>query len=424
MRFAEEKREIIENNPKMNEEETKTAITTDFVNLLGWEIPQDGNMEYQFGDHNTNIVDYAFFHNGTSKLFVEVKSQGTTLQEKHQNQIKEYLVLDNVDLGILTNGEVYELYRRFVNDKGNVETQRIDRISLSEFSDYAALIKVFSKSQVTDETYVEQLKRIIELQRAQEALEENNEQISADIVEIVTDTVGSIAQQPAKNHIAEFLDSVGEELADITPTGPPDDDNDPYDVIEEETGVEFRNDEVHFTDDVSARDHLRDIVQVLFGYGQPTFDDLPIPAGPTRYILNTEPTNREGEEMANGEEVVDGVYVELNASKNTLKQFTEAIVETADAGHVLQESISTAEASVSTGNNGIRVEMLDGDIVVNGDTGDPLFPVKDWNTISGQDSATVGVYPSDFGRGLPIIVKHNAWGFINIASEPEFSVST
>jgi hypothetical protein len=50
----------------------------------------------------------SLFLTGTSKLFVEAKSQGTSLQEKHQNQLKEYLLLDNVDLGILTNGQVFE----------------------------------------------------------------------------------------------------------------------------------------------------------------------------------------------------------------------------------------------------------------------------------------------------------------------------
>ncbi len=419
-RFAEAKKDIIENNPNMNEEETKTAIITDFVNLLGWEIPQDGNMEYQFGDHNTNVVDYAFLPAGTSKLFVEAKPQGTALQEKHQNQLKEYLLLDNVDLGILTNGEVYELYRRFVNEDGDVETQLIDRITLSEFPEYAALINIFSKSQVTDETYVERLKRINNIRRAQEALEENHEQISNDIVNLVTDSVGEIAEQPTKDSIAEFLDSVDERLAEMTPTGPPDGDTDPYDVIEQETGVEFRNGDVHFVADVSARDHLRDVIQVLFGNGHLTVDDLPIPAGPTRHILNSEPTNREGEEMANGEEVVDGVFAELNASKETLKQFTETIVATADDARDLQDSISTTEDPVNTGSREVSIEMLDGDTVVDGETGDPLFPVTDWNSISGEDSTKVGVYASDFDRGLPFIAEHNAWGFVNIASEPEY----
>lgn len=207
-------------------------------------------MEYQFGDHNTNVVDYAFLPTGTSKLFVEAKSQGTTLQEKHQNQLKEYLLLDNVDLGILTNGEVYELYRRFVNDDGDVETQLIDGITVSEFPEYAALINIFSKSQVTDETYVERLKRINNIRRAQEALKENHEQISNDIVNLVTDSVGKVAEQPTKDSIAEFLDSVDEGLAEMTPTGPPDGDTDPHDVIEQETGVEFRNGDIHFAADV------------------------------------------------------------------------------------------------------------------------------------------------------------------------------
>lgn len=418
-RFAETKREIVENNPNMNEAETKNAIITDFVNLLGWEIPRDGNMEYEFGNHNTNIVDYAFRPTGTSKLFVEAKSRGTSLQGKPQDQLREYLLLDNVDLGILTNGEVYELYRRFVNDDGDVQTQLIDRIALSELPKHAALINIFSKSRVTDETYIETLERMDDLRQAQEAIEENRDQISEKIVERITDSVGDIAEQPAKDNVIEYLNAVDDGLAEMMPTAIPDNDDNLYDVLKQETGVKLRDGEVQFAADASARDHLRDVIQVLFGHGYLTADDLPIPAGPTRYILNTEPTDREGEEMTSGEEVVDEVYVELNASTDTLKQFTKTIIETADDTHE-QDSSSTEEDPVNTESSEVSLEMLDGDIVVDGKTGDPLFPVTDRNSIPGEDSADIGIYASDFDRGLPFIAEHDAWGFINIATEPEY----
>lgn len=102
--FAEEKAEILEQNPDLNEEEVKAAVVTDFIQLLGWQIPIDGRMEYQFGEHNTNVVDYALLDEGTSKVFIEAKSPGKSLKN-HRSQITEYLALDNVELGIFTNGD-------------------------------------------------------------------------------------------------------------------------------------------------------------------------------------------------------------------------------------------------------------------------------------------------------------------------------
>lgn len=415
-RFAEAKQAIIANNPGMNEEETKTAIITDFVNLLGWEIPRDGGMEYQFGDYNNNIVDYAFLPTATPKLFIEAKSQQKAIQEKHQNQLKEYLMLDNVDLGILTNGEVYEFYRRFVSDTGDVEIELIERITLSRFSESVALINIFSKSQVVDETYIERLERMLNIQRAQEAIQENHSQISNKIVDIVTDSAGRVAKQPTEDNISKFLDSVDDGLAEMAPTGRPVDEDGLYNTVEEEAGIRCGEENIHFTADKSARDHVRNLVEVLFGHGYLTLGDLPIEAGPTRYMLNTESTDRKGKEMADGEEVVDGVYVELNASKETLKQYTDKIIEIASDDRDSRD-ISTKK-SIATSD--FSIDIRHDTTLVNNQTGDPLFPVKSCESMPLENSATVGVYPSDFDRGLPFLSKHNAWGFINIASNPDY----
>lgn len=349
--FSQTKQKILDENPHMNEEETKTAIITDFVNLLGWEIPTDGNMEYHFGNHNRNIVDYAFFHNGTSKLFVEAKSVGTSLEEKNRDQIKEYLLLDNVDLGILTNGEEYELYRRFVNADGDVKTQRIETIMLSEFPSYTVLFNIFSKTQVTDETYKEHLERIREIQTARETLRNDRERLSNDLVNVVTESTGGIAEQPAKNHVVEFLESVSSELAEMTQLGGTKEEDDPQEVVERNTDVRFEHGEVQLKEEVSARDQLRGVIQVLFGRGLLTVDDLPIAAGPTRYILNTEPTNRDGKPMTHSEEIVDGVFAELNASRDSIKQFIQTIIDSVNPKSSTQETtpvVNGGTAAVDT----------------------------------------------------------------------------
>jgi predicted type IV restriction endonuclease len=425
--FAESKQETLTNNPQLNEEETKTAVINDFVELLGWQIPRDGRMEYQFGGHNTNVADYAFFHNGTSKLFIEAKAPSAGLTDGHRDQIREYLVLDNADLGVLTNGEVYELYRRHITDDGEVRRQRVDAITLEEFPDKAVLLNTLTKTQVTSGTYAERLERYFELQEAQQRLNNNQENIAGDIVETVTAAVGSIAEQPARTRVIEYLNAVQGELAEMSPGEPQK--RTPRELLATETPIVFENGETVFAGEASARDHFRAAVQTLFRYGHLTTEDVPITAGSKRYILNTEPVDRDGEQMADGEEVVEGVFAELNAGTAQLERFVTALlqttgtppVETSDQTDGDSATDSTGETTeTATETTDLEIAMPDNEVLVNTETEEPLFPLITRETLSGEPSAKIGIYASDFDRGLPFIAQHESWGFINIASEPEY----
>lgn len=425
--FAESKQQTLTNNPQLNEEETKTAVINDFVELLGWKIPRDGRMEYQFGGHNTNVADYAFFHNGTSKLFIEAKAPSAGLTDDHRDQIREYLVLDNADLGVLTNGEVYELYRRYITDDGDVRKQRVDAVSLEDFPDKAVLLNTLTKTQVTSGTYTERLERYFELQEAQRRLNTNQENIAGELVETVTETVGSIAEQPARTHVIEYLNSVQAELADRSPNQP--EQRPPREVLETETPIVIESGKTVFAGEVSARDHFRAVVQTLFRYGHLTTEALPITAGSKRYILNTEPVDRDGEQMADGEEIVEGVYAELNAGTAQLERFVTALLE--ETGSPTTEISDQTDGETPTGSTGetaetatestaLEIAMSDDEVLIETDTGEPLFPVITRDALSGEPSTKIGVYASDFDRGLPFIAEHESWGFIKIASEPDY----
>jgi hypothetical protein len=425
--FAESKQETLTNNPQLNEEETKTAVLNGFVELLGWQIPRDGRMEYQFGGHNTNVADYAFFHNGTSKLFIEAKAPSAGITDSHRDQIREYLVLDNADLGVLTNGEVYELYRRYITDDSDVRKQRVDAVTLEEFPEKAVLLNTLTKTQVTSGTYAERLERYFELQEAQRRLNTNQENIAGALVETVTEAVGSIAEQPARTHVIEYLDSVQEELADRSPNQP--ERRTPREVLETETPMEFEDGETVFAGEASARDHFRAAVQTLFRYGHLTTEDVPITAGSKRYILNTEPVDRDGEQMTDGEEIVEGVFAELNAGTAQLERFVTALLQETGSSPTETSDQTTEDSPIgSTGEitateteaTELEIAMSDDEVLVDAEAEEPLFPVMSRETLSGEPSTKIGVYASDFNRGLPFIAQHESWGFINIASEPEY----
>lgn len=296
--FVKDKSEILEQNPDLNEEEIKAAVLTDFIRLLGWQIPIDGRMEYQFGEHNTNVVDYALLDEGISKVFVEAKSPGTSL-DGHRGQITEYLALDNVELGVLTNGQVYEIYRTHISNGEQVERQQVARIELSDFLDHLDVLNSLTKEEVTSGSYRERLQRVVDLNNARDALNENRQELARNIVTVVTDSIGSIAQEAARDNVSDYLDNIDQELRS--------------------------------TDDTESK----------------TLDP-------------------------------------------------EAELERSE-----------------------QMEMRD-TVIIDSLRDEPLFPITDLSEIPGNDESQVGVYPCDFERGIPFIYEHDAWGFINIASQPEY----
>lgn len=296
--FVEEKVEILRQNPDLNEEEIKAAVITDFIRLLGWQIPTDGRMEYQFGEHNTNVVDYALLDDGISKVFVEAKSPGISL-ENHRSQITEYLALDNVELGVLTNGEVYEIYRTHISEGDQVERQQVAQIELPDFPDRLDVLNSLTKEEVTTGSYKEKLQRVVDLDNARTTLDEHRQELARDIVSVVTDSVGSIAQEPARDYIAGYLDNIRKEL---------------------------------------------------------------------RSTADTEPV-------------------------------------------ALDQEIGSERAA--------EIEMRD-NVIIDSLRDEPLFSITELSEILGDDEARVGVYPCDFERGLSFIHEHEAWGFIKIASQPDY----
>lgn len=222
--FVEQKSRILEENPDLNEEEVKAAVLNDFIGLLGWEIPRDGRMEYQFGEHNRNVVDYAFFLEGSSKLFIEAKSPGTPL-ENHRGQITEYLALDSVDLGVLTDGRTYEIYRTHIDEEGTVARQQVASLKLDEFPDKLSILQSLTKEEVTSGSYRDHFQHVVDLREARNALGTHRSDLAADIVNLVTDTIGPIAQESAREYVSEYLDNIERGLGSATSSGESTDSN-------------------------------------------------------------------------------------------------------------------------------------------------------------------------------------------------------
>lgn len=129
-----------------NEENTKQALINPFLLLLGYNVHDPNEVEFEFNASfsykNSDKVDYAIKSKGKPLFFVEAKKVTEDLAN-HYAQLEYYLSTNSdVEIGILTNGIVYKFFAYFEKlktmdkepffefDFENMEDEKIDILSL------------------------------------------------------------------------------------------------------------------------------------------------------------------------------------------------------------------------------------------------------------------------------------------------------
>lgn len=104
----------------INEEMTKQALIIPFIQLLGYDVfnPLEVRPEYiaDFGKKKGEKVDYALFKDNEPIVFIEAKSVNENLSN-HDAQLSRYFnAVQEVKLGILTNGIIYKFFTDLTAD--------------------------------------------------------------------------------------------------------------------------------------------------------------------------------------------------------------------------------------------------------------------------------------------------------------------
>lgn len=102
-----------------------------------------------------------------------------------------------------------------------------------------------------------------------------------------------------------------------------------WDEVAATLGIEYRRGEVRLNDEKSAAQNYRDFVRFLAERDYLTSEDLPLalPSATNRFIVNNEPYHQDGSEMRREEEVVEGVYIDVNASADTIRRHIKTLAE-------------------------------------------------------------------------------------------------
>lgn len=324
--YVESAQSVIEKSPQMGEATTKAAILRDFIELLNWEIPTNTELEYSvkaFG--KTYKVDYALLLEGRPAAFLEAKGLDTSLTDTHREQLSEYLRSDDVNWGILTNGEEYEFYQRRVIDS-KVVVEAVEQVGLKDLPKKNNIIEAYRTETIRDEESQAIIEHIRELRESWEILIGEKEELAAATVEMLTDSVSEAIKPNAQSQAKEMIDRI---IADVeseikTETTDPSEGLKLGSDNSENPTTQSRSYSVELTEDGSIIEKFEETIQSELISSVVTYliqnhelisaiEPLPYVPGNKRAIIDDKPSYNE-REMAQPREVGQGYYLEVNLS--------------------------------------------------------------------------------------------------------------
>ena len=134
------------------EETTKTALILPFLKeVMGYDTadPSEVKAEYtaDIGAKKGEKIDLAILNSGSEIMLIECKTLGTQLDKKHISQLYRYFNITDSELGILTNGLIYQFYTDSIKP-GKMDKSPFLEIDLLDLSEKDILeLKKFSKDQ-------------------------------------------------------------------------------------------------------------------------------------------------------------------------------------------------------------------------------------------------------------------------------------
>jgi hypothetical protein len=214
--YVTRSKSVLNSSPQMDEANTKAAVLHDFLELLGWKIPVNTQLEYSveaFGQ--TYKVDYALVLEETPVAFLEAKGADTTLTGDHDEQLSSYMMNKNVNYGILSNGKQYRFFQRRV-DASNVNVQKVGDISLENLPNRLSVLKAYEQGAIESGESGKILGRINELRESRQVLKQNKEELAGDLAGLlsnqVSETVSSLAESQSKELIDRLVADIESEI--------------------------------------------------------------------------------------------------------------------------------------------------------------------------------------------------------------------
>lgn len=160
-----------------NEQETRHVIIDPLLEHLGWDkIDVRQEHPVQIGS-TTKYIDSLLCIDATNYAILEAKALSTTLTEQHVQQLRSYMLVEWVPIGVLTNGLEYQLYYLETSEDGQPTATPVLSETLDTFPN-STLETLLTKENITSGATHEQIEQLVQSDTVETWLRNNTEKVA------------------------------------------------------------------------------------------------------------------------------------------------------------------------------------------------------------------------------------------------------
>ena len=315
-----------------SEESVRYQIINPILRGLGWDSENPDEV-YPNKSTEEGVPDYTLLKEGREVLFIEAKKLSADV-DQNIPQLAKYCFSKGMAYGTLTNGATWILFRAFQEE--TTMTERIVLRADIENDDPTAIIR---KLSTISKENIKNIERLIKKQEIldeiwQSLFDEPKEMIKglAPIFEkLIREGYSDYAFEPS-----EIEDFMGERINELIlspdtgdgPTPPP------INHPNHPTKIRINGD----TYDIQhSNEILVKTAEWLIRKGKLKRSSCPIPSGPKRYIINSEPKHRYGNDFSSPKNLTNGTYIEVNYNAASCINIARRLLEKFDyRGDILE----------------------------------------------------------------------------------------
>ncbi|WP_436901286.1 type I restriction enzyme HsdR N-terminal domain-containing protein [Halovenus halobia] len=225
--YVQRCQQLIESSPQMDEENTKVKLIQPFLELLGWDLySTEVALEYTIPmASGSTHVDYALLVGDSPVIFVEAKPVRSTLTETEVQQLRSYMRQElDVDWGILTNGEAFEVLTKN-HDRNGGEEVSVVQFDLDDLAENPEVLELLTKESIRSGKSDEVAEQVAQTNRAIRHLQQNEDSVTESVTEAVENEVGdlTIDLEEQSREFVQNLVSVLREQRHFVSEEPPED---------------------------------------------------------------------------------------------------------------------------------------------------------------------------------------------------------
>jgi hypothetical protein len=350
--YVQRCQQLIESSPQMDEENTKVKLVQPFLELLGWDLySTEVALEYTIPmASGSTHVDYALLVGDSPVVFVEAKPVRATLTDDEVRQLRSYMRQElDVDWGVLTNGQSFEVLTKNRNENGGEEVSVV-QFELDDLTENPGVLELLTKESIRSGKSDEVAEQVAQTNRAINALQDSEDSVTDAVTDAVESEVGELTidlEEQAREFVQGLVSVLREQRQFVSdePTANQEDTTATQPTVDEadepDEGYVIRFSDAKVIPESDSEIHTQqkinmgEAVDYLIEHHD-LIDEIELPYSPPRArkncSINTEPEHPNGEEMRIPYELSNGCFLHTSLNTRGKKTRLRDIAENVDLG--------------------------------------------------------------------------------------------